>query len=156
MKKVKKLMMELLCFVILFILTGCSNKPAITSETFKSKMESMGYTVQDATNQMAQDEYVKKVYIAMSNNSAYEIKFYELSDNDYASNFFSDNKKAFKISKSSSSKEISNNVGNNEKYSLTTNGRFKCISRIDNTVIYLDVNDKYKTLVENVLKDLGY
>ena len=52
MKRVKQLLMGLMCFVVLFTLTGCGNKTAITSDDFKSKMESSGYTVQEATNQM--------------------------------------------------------------------------------------------------------
>ena len=79
-----------------------------------------------------------------------------MSDNDYASSFFNNNKKTFEDSESSGSTETSVSVGNNEKYTLTTNGKFKVVSRIDNTVIYLNVDDNYKSSVKNVLKDLGY
>ena len=139
MKKVKRLLMGVLCFVVLFTLTGCGNKTSITSEDFKSKMESKGYTVQDATSQMSEYDYINQVYIAISSDSTYQIEFYELSDSDYASSFFNNNKKTFEDSKS-----------------LTTNGKFKVVSRIDNTVIYLNVDDDYKSSVKDVLKDLGY
>ena len=81
MKRVKQLLMGLMCFVVLFTLTGCGNKTAITSDDFKSKMESSGYTVQEATNQMSDYDYIKQVYIAISSDSTYQIEFYELSDN---------------------------------------------------------------------------
>lgn len=123
MKRVKQLLMGLMCFVVLFTLTGCGNKTAITSDDFKSKMESSGYTVQEATNQMSDYDYIKQVYIAISSDSTYQIEFYELSDNDYASSFFNNNKKTFEDSKSSGSTETSVSVGNNEKYTLTTNGK---------------------------------
>lgn len=156
MKRVKQLLMGLMCFVVLFTLTGCGNKTAITSDDFKSKMESSGYTVQEATNQMSDYDYIKQVYIAISSDSTYQIEFYELSDNDYASSFFNNNKKTFEDSKSSGSTETSVSVDNNEKYTLTTNGKFKVVSRIDNTVIYLNVDDNYKSSVKDVLKNLGY
>ena len=156
MKRVKQLLMGLMCFVVLFTLTGCGNNTAITSDDFKSKMESSGYTVQEATNQMSDYDYIKQVYIAISSDSTYQIEFYELSDNDYASSFFNNNKKTFEDSKSSGSTETSVSVGNNEKYTLTTNGKFKVVSRIDNTVIYLNVDDNYKSSVKDVLKNLGY
>ena len=155
MKRVKQLLMGLMCFVVLFTLTGCGNKTAITSDDFKSKMESSGYTVQEATNQMSDYDYIKQVYIAISSDSTYQIEFYELSDNDYASSFFNNNKKTFEDSKSSGSTETSVSVDNNEKYTLTTNGKFKVVSRIDNTVIYLNVDDNYKSSVKDVLKNLG-
>lgn len=156
MKRVKQLLMGLMCFVVLFTLTGCGNKTAITSDDFKSKMESSGYTVQEATNQMSDYDYIKQVYIAISSDSTYQIEFYELSDNDYASSFFNNNKKTFEDSKSSGSTKTSVSVDNNEKYTLTTNGKFKVVSRIDNTVIYLNVDDNYKSSVKDVLKNLGY
>lgn len=156
MRKVKCFMMGVLCFVVLFTLTGCGNKTSITSDDFKNKMESNGYTVQDATNQMASYDYIKKVYIAISNDSTYQIEFYELSDSDYATNFFNNNKSIFEDSKSSVSTETSVNLGNHNKYSLTANDKFKVVSRIDNTVVYLDVDENYKSSVKDILDDLGY
>lgn len=156
MRKVKCFMMGVLCFVVLFTLTGCGNKTSITSDDFKNKMESNGYTVQDATNQMASYDYIKKVYIAISNDSTYQIEFYELSDSDYATSFFNNNKSIFEDSKSSVSTETSVNLGNHNKYSLTANDKFKVVSRIDNTVVYLDVDENYKSSVKDILDDLGY
>lgn len=156
MRKVKCFMMGVLCFVVLFTLTGCGNKTSITSDDFKNKMESNGYTVQDATSQMASYDYIKKVYIAISNDSTYQIEFYELSDSDYATSFFNNNKSIFEDSKSSVSTETSVNLGNHNKYSLTANDKFKVVSRIDNTVIYLDVDENYKSSVKDILDDLGY
>ena len=154
--KFKGLMLSTLCFVVLFMVTGCGNKVAISSSDFKTKMEKKGYTVDDVTSQFDGYDYLSKVYIALSSDSAYQIEFYELSDVDSASILFDNSKAAFENSKSSDSPEDSVDLENHEKYTLTTNGQFKVVSRIDNTVIYLDVPDTYKSSVEGVLKDLGY
>ncbi len=155
--KLKNKVLGILCLImLLFLTTACGKKVAITSSDFKEKMESRGYTIQDATNQFSDYDYVKQVYIALSSNSGYQIEFYELSNNDNASSFFNNNKSIFEQSKSSNSTETSNSINNTAKYTLTTNGQFKLVSRIDNTVIYLNVSEEYKSEVKEVLKDLGY
>ena len=35
------------------------------------------------------------------------------------------------------------------------NGKYMVVSRIDNTVIYVNVNDNYKDTVKDILKELG-
>ena len=145
-----------ICFIMLFTITGCGNKKALTASDFKSKMETNGYIVQDATSQMSEYDYIQQVYIAINSDYTYQIEFYELSDNDYAARFFNNNKSIFEDSKSSGAVETSVNIGNHAKYSLTTDGKFKVVSKIDNTVIYLNVDEDYKSSVKDVLKDLGY
>ena len=154
--KLKGFVLGILCFVMLFMVTGCGSKTALTSSDFKTKMEAKEYTVQDATSQFSDYDYVSQVYIALSSDSKYQIEFYELSDNDNASSFFNNNKSIFENSKSSNASETSESMGNYAKYTLTTNGQFKVVSKIDNTVVYLNVPDSYKSTIKDVLKDLGY
>ena len=154
--KFKYKLLGILCLMLLVFTTACGKKTAITSSDFKEKMESKGYTVEDATSQFSDYDYVKQVYIALNSDSEYQIEFYELSDNDNASSFFNNNRSTFEQSKSSSSSETSSSVGNTSKYTLTTNDKFKLLSRIDNTVIYLDVSEEYKSEVKDIIKELGY
>lgn len=154
--KLKKVLLVMLLFVCACVTTGCGNKKAITSDDYKSKMESKGYTVQDATSQFSNYEYVKKATIALEKNGSYQIEFYELSDKDNAVSFFNNNKTNFENSKSSGASETSISMGNYDKYAVSTNGQYKVVSRIDNTVVYLDVSKQYKADVQKVLKDLGY
>ncbi|MGM9881746.1 MAG: hypothetical protein ACI31S_02755 [Bacilli bacterium] len=144
------------CLSFIFLLTGCGNKTALTSENFKSKMEGNNFVVQDATSQMASYDYITKVYLAIDSSYNYQIEFYELSDAASASSFYNNNKSIFEESKSSSAVETSVSSGNNAKYTLTTNGKYKVVSRINNTVIYVNANDEYKTEVKDLLEELGY
>ena len=145
-----------ICFSFIFLLTGCGNKTALTSEDFKSKMEGNSFVVQDATSQMASYDYITQVYLAIDDSYKYQIEFYELSDADYASSFYNNNKSIFEESKSSSAVETSVSSGNNSKYTLVTNGKYKVVSRIDNTVIYVNADEDYKTEIKDLLKELGY
>jgi len=47
-------------------------------------------------------------------------------------------------------------MGNNSKYTLKTNGEYKVVSRIEDTVIYVDVDEKYEDDVKEILKEIGY
>ena len=155
MKKFKKILLTVLCVVTIITLTGCKNKTAITAEDFKSRMESKGYNVQDATNQFSSNPEVKKVYIAL--NSNYQIEFYEIDTLDNAVLFYNNNNKnIFEQSKSNVSSYTSKELANYAKYRLNTSGKYKVVSRIDNTVIYLNVNDTYKKDVDSILNSLGY
>ncbi|MGN1113933.1 MAG: hypothetical protein ACI4RC_02290 [Oscillospiraceae bacterium] len=156
MKKIKILTSALLCMVIMFTITGCGKKTALTAEDFKSKTEEKGYTVQEATDQFSDYDYIKKVYIAIDKEQKYQIEFYEIDSSDNASKFFNNNKSIFEESKSSSCTETNVSLSNNAKYTLTTNGEYKVISRIDNTAIYVNADEKYKSDIKDLLDDLDY
>lgn len=155
-KNLRRVVLGVLSLAFIFIITGCGSKKALTPSAFKSKMENKGYVVQDGTSQFAAYDYVKQVYIAQNSDAQYQIEFYELSDADTTTSFFENNKADFEISKGSSDVETAVTLGNYSKYTLSTGGQFKVVSRIDNTVVYLDVADTYEKTVKDVLKNLGY
>jgi len=156
-KRIIGIIAVLITMVLLIVLTGCStNKTAIAISDFEEKMKGKGYTIQDATQQFSEYDYVKRVSLALSDDLSYQIEFYELADEDSAVSFFNNNKAIFENSKGSGSSETSTSMGNNSKYTLTTNGKYKVVSRIDNTVIYLNVDEEYKDTVKDLLEELGY
>lgn len=156
MKKIKNIISLIICFIAVLTVTGCKDKKSITADEFKNTMESNDYTVQEATDQFSEYDYVEKVYIALSSDSSYQIEFYQLSDDDYATSFYNNNKSIFEESKSSKNSETSVSMANYSKYTLETNGKYKVISRINNTAIYLNVDAEYKEDVKSILKKLGY
>lgn len=156
MKKIKNIISLIICFIAVLTVTGCKDKKSITADEFKNTMESNDYTVQEATDQFSEYDYVEKVYIALISDSSYQIEFYQLSDDDYATSFYNNNKSIFEESKSSKNSETSVSMANYSKYTLETNGKYKVISRINNTAIYLNVDAEYKEDVKSILKKLGY
>ena len=154
--KRKFIFFSVLCFTILFTLTGCGNKKAITSDEFKTKLQNKGYTVQDLTEKYSSYDHIKHVLIALDSENNYQIEFYEINNLDNAVSVYNENKSIFEKSKSSSSAETSVEMGNNAKYTLKTNGTYKAVSRIDKTVVYVNVNSKYENSVKDVLKEIGY
>ena len=131
-------------------------KTSITASQFKTTMEEKGYVVSDATSQFSSYDYVEQVYVAAPSGYAYKIEFYELSDESYAMSFYNNNKSIFESSKGNSSGETSVSMKNYSKYTLSSSGKYQVVSRIDNTVIYLNVDASHKDTVKDLLKELGY
>lgn len=71
----KKCILGLFSSLLLFTLTGCGDKTALSAEDFKMNLEKKGYTVSDATDQAADYDSVAQVYLAISPNSTYQIEY---------------------------------------------------------------------------------
>lgn len=140
----------------ILIIDKNNNKEPITASEFKNEMEELDFEIVDVKNQFAQYDFVEKAYVALEEDSDYQIEFYKLDEEDDAMDFYDNNKKIFQSQKGSTSAETNVNFKNNSKYTLTTNGEYKVVSRIEDTVIYLNVDKEYKDEVKEILKELGY
>lgn len=159
----KKSFLIVIIIVLLFILGGVATysilnkeKESITNEEFKSIMENKGYTIVDVTSQYAQYGYIEKGYIAITNDRQYQVEFYTLTNDEKAVYFYNTNKTIFENSKQGVTSETNAELKNYCKYTLNNNGKYKVISRINNTAIYLDVDEQYKDIIKDLLRELGY
>ena len=154
----KRYLLILNAFVVLTMIccTGCGNKTAITTEKFSSTMQEKGFYITDVTEQFSAYEFVNAVTIATEPSGNYQIEFYDLADTENAIASFNTNKETFEQYKGSSSTESSVDVNNHSSYSLTSNGKYMCVSRIDNTMIYVDVPENFKKEVKEIIDKLGY
>ena len=157
MKKIKVLLFGIVCFICLFLTTGC-NKTAISSEDFKATMDGKGYRIIDATSQFTQAETVKQVYVALSSDSTYQIEFYEFETDENGLEFYDINTEKFIKGHNKKNKIIKtlDSSGNYKKMTISADNKYQVVSRIGNTAVYVDVDDKYKDIVIDELKDLGY
>lgn len=131
-------------------------KPAKTAEEFDSIMEEKGYRIINAIAQFSGIDEIKSADIALEDDANYQIEFYEIVDEDTAKQFYESNKKIFEESKGDTSVYTDVSGKNYAKYTLTTDGKYMVISRIDNTVIYISIDSAYKDVVSDILKELGY
>ena len=132
------------------------NKEPISFSAFKDKMEYKDFEILDTLDQFEDYEYIKKACTALEEDYEYQIEFYKLDEEDDAISFYNTKKEILENSKSSPSSKTDKSMGNNSKYTLLTGGKYKVVSRIENTVIYADVDEKYKDDIKEILKDLGY
>ena len=91
----------IIVFLLFFLLFSfvIKERTSMTADEFKTFMQEKGFTVSDATSQYSKYDYIKQIYIAVSNNAPYQIEFYELSDNKYARMFYNKNKTIIESSK---------------------------------------------------------
>lgn len=156
MKKIKNFTIVFLGILIIMLSTGCGNKTKISSKEFISTVEKQGFKVQDVKGQFSKYSYINKAYVAVDKSGKYQIEFYDLEDSEFAHKFFENNKKIFASKKVKASTKVESSMGNHEKYALTSNKKFMVVSRIDNTVIYVNVNSNYKSSVKDILDKLDY
>lgn len=154
MKK-RNIVLFVTCLLILLGVTGCGNKKAISTSTFKSITEENNYITSDVTNQYISYEYVNEATVAQS-SEGFQIEFYVLDSESNAINMFNTNKDIFESYKGNTSTETSSNIGNNTIYTLTSNGYYMHLCRVDNTLLYVRVLDSYKDSVKDIIKKIGY
>lgn len=140
---------------MLFALTGCGSKQVITTSDFKTKTKSLNYNTADVISQYSSYEYIKEATVAQSSDG-YQVEFYVLDNVDNATSMFNTNKSTFESYKGNFSSESSSSMGNYSSYTLTSGGYYMHLCRVDNTLLYVKVEDTYKEPVESLIKELGY
>ncbi len=151
----KRVLLIAMCLVVLIGLTGCS-KTALTTDKFKSVLEGKKFEITDTYKQHEDEGNYKEATLAKS-ESGYEMEFVVLDNEGRAENVFSTKRGEFENLRSntvSSQSEV--NMGNYNSYSCHSNGLYMYVIRVDNTVLYLKVDDKYKDEVKSIIKELGY
>jgi len=135
-----------------------TERNALSISRFEAIMEKQGYQLFDSTDQYSDySEYIKKCSIAIGKYAEYQIEFYELTSNENALALYDENRATFEtVATEENPASVDENSDKYSKYVLAVSGRYMVLSRIDNTVVYADVNDDYRAKVENALKVLGY
>jgi len=146
--------------IVMVILISSIAKPkeSISAEEFKNFMEEKDYVVSDATEQFANYDFVKKVYIAQDLDDDYQIEFYELEDESDAEDFYVTNSTNFDKYKENANVKVSSNVSgpNYHIYKLGTADSYKSVIIIDETGVFVDIDDDDAEEVKEVLKELKY
>lgn len=138
---------------VLYTISSQNLKP-LTSEEFIGAMENSNYTVSDVIDQYSKYDYVKNAYVASTRD--YQIEFFVLSDDEHAIGFFNINKANFEVLASNTATSSFADVGNCSRYTLVSNGQYMYISRIGNTVIYINSPTTYQETIQALLSSLGY
>lgn len=141
--------------VVLILRNFDKEKESITAREFASMMDDEDYEIVNVTSQY--ESYgIDEAYLAVESNQDYQMEFYELSSESKAKSMFESNKEYFEDRAGSSKITSSYSFGNYNVYSLTSNGDYMYICRIDNTLLYIDVDDEYKDEVKDIVEELGY
>ena len=151
---IKKIGLVLTVICITVLLTGCESKSKLSPDKFVDKMNEKGFEITNVMNRYRGNDDINNAVVAIKSN--YKIEYFQFIDNEKASYFYENKKSAFSNYDYGTSNKSEVNINNYNKYDLTVNGRYRLISRIDNTVIYLDVEEMYKQDVSSIIEELGY
>ena len=151
----KKISSILLGLLILVVLTGCFSKKALTSKEFITVMKDKNFDIYDISSTYSSYGYIGTVILAKSKED-YQLGFYTFDDENYATEYFNINKGSFDSLEGDSSSKAQVEAGNYSTYALTKAGKYMYLSRVDNTLLYIDVDVKHKTEVKNIVEELGY
>lgn len=152
MKKKLSLIAVLVLFAL--TLTGCLSKEVKTTDDFIALAESKEMTAVNAIDQFSYLGYVTEATVAT--NKEWQVEFYVLSDEANAVSMFTTNVAKFESKKSGSSSETSTDLTNSQSYGLTSGGAYMYVARVENTLVYLDVDTEYKEEAQAFIEELGY
>lgn len=149
--------------IILLVIIGIivfavlnSGRKAITLEKFEEKAKENGYNIADIQNDITDKEEVTGAKVAMSEDYSYIIRFYTLKDNDVANSFYNEQKEEITKNKQEGNEPVEKSGKNDSTYTLKSNGKYMYISKIDNTILQLTVNEAEEKKVTEFIKKLGY
>ena len=151
----KKILFSAILVVALLMLGGCFKKTALTTSDFKTKAEAAGYLLADVTSQYSGAASIKEATVALIQNK-YQVEFYVLDSESSAVDMFETNKDKFESNIEGTSSKSEANMLNYSTYSLTNQGKYVYLSRVENTFLYLHVNSEYKDEVKKFIDNLGY
>lgn len=150
----KKMLFTLILFITL-LLTGCGAKETLESSTFKTIMEKKNFNVIDQTSSViSENSAVEISYYAETQDKRYAIEYYSFNGEVPAQAFYAKQQAILGSTGSQATTEV--NVGNYSKYTMIHNGKFTAISRVSNTVVYVNANNDYANEIKTLLKDIGY
>ena len=155
-KTLRALLIITICLTSLFCLSGCGKKKTPkTADEFYNIMIEKKFVIKDSKSEYSSHNEIIRSYVAAPSDLSYQIEFLELDSDSSAKNMFASNQRIFQDT-SSNKIESSVSASNYDKYTIEVDGKYKVISRIDKTLVYVDSSIQYKDNVNKLLEELGY
>lgn len=148
-----KITVFLSLFLCLIGICGCGSKQPVTVSEFNEIMEEKGFRVSDATDHVKAD-YVVAISLALSDD--YQIEFYVFTDKDSAVSVMEQNRSVFEETGGNTASTITKNLSNYSFFSLQSDGMYRMVAQIDNTLLYAVVEENHKSEIVELVKELGY
>lgn len=145
----KRIAVILLAVLGIFVLCSCGDKEVITAEKFQSYFEGEGFEVYDITDEW--DEEIFAQYLIATNGN-YNVEFVVFTNEDYAEQAVDGNEDSY--STKTMFAEVSS--GNYRAMSFDSDGKHVMITRVDKTVMFAEVDSKYKDEISKHFDALGY
>ena len=153
------LTVSVICVLVMLMLTACGKKTALTNDEFIKKAQDNGMITEDQAEQYSGYDHVKSVTtagIVDGNDVKWTCDFMIAVDESKAKEMFENNKTTFENSTDGTTSSSSVNMGNYNTFELNANGKYMYLCRVDNTLVYFNVDEAYKDDAKKFIKALGY
>lgn len=161
MKKSTKILIGILSFVVaasivVFVVFSLSSKKVpVDILKFEETTIKSGYTFGVDQELEKSNPVFKNTGFAIDEEDGYQIEFYVLGNASDANKLFDTMKTDLEALNATSISKTESRA-NYSKYSVSTEKHFRYVTRIDNTVLYANVEIKNKEEVETFIKEIGY
>ena len=142
-------------------LVGCADKEALSAAGFADLLEQAGYYVslEDLSDDFyAQQEMQGMIYYAVADepDGKFSIEFVVFETPEQARAIFDEGIAEMNSRSGAWFGRIESNAANYNIYRGTNNSRYYVISRIGDTMLYVDTEDEHRDAVNEILETLGY
>lgn len=138
---------------ISFVSWGCTTKEVLTPNAFAAILKNNGFDIVNLTEQYKNNNDIKNVYIGKS-NKGYQIEYFILKDEETASNLLNEN--ASEITNSINTTQTKREGDNYLKYIFVSNEYYFVVSKVDNTLIYVEASLDNQEEINNLLEQMNY
>lgn len=153
MKSKKSILLGIIIFIIVIFLAGCGLNNLIDNKEFKSHFEELGYTI---SNGDIEDSELKSYLIASKEDIPYKIEYYEYDTELNAKKSYEKYKKSIANYITSTSKNQETNGTSYTKLIAISDNEYIVISRVKNTLIFVNGTNEYSNEIDNLLKEIKY
>ena len=151
----KRIICAVLVLVLALSLVACSPREVISAEEFVSRMEGAGHTVEDFTSLLGGDDSgATAAFIA--DCGAFETEFFVFETEAQAQAIYNQIQREFENMRGNVSSHTEVNVSNYSRFRQTSDGMFKVVSRVENTMVVVVTDSDNQSDVDAVLDLLGY
>ena len=145
--------------VLIGMLTGCGREvEPVTAADFQSKMEELGYQVEDGTEHYAQFDHVEKclAFASELEGGKMNVQFFEINTKENATGMFINNKEETIKKKSGVSSESSSSNNSYSEYKLTTGDTYYIVEQVGTTLIVARCPKAFKEKLDEVITAINY
>ena len=149
----KKLLKSSLIVLCILFLCACDSKEVKLEREFKDFFKDKDYTIVEVDDKI-DVKSILNAYAVIKNDGSYQIEYYIFSDERSAEVSYLSNKNNFNDNFDG---KISDYDGSNySKLTMKTDTNYYIVERVENTLLYMNVENEYKDEVEELLKEMGY
>lgn len=150
----KKITLLLVILIMSTALVGCGDKEKIAINDFTAIANEYNFYVEDSTDTYG-DTNVKEGKVAMLSNAC-TVEFIEFETEEDAIRMFDSIQPVFASFEEDSRKHVSVDLKHYDKYMVSTDMYYKYVSRVDNTLVYVNTISSHEKEVKEFIDRMGY